>query len=179
MTLSAPFKVEKEGKKITLIGYGAKQRKTFFAQVSDAAKNGKIYQLKLIEVTAAEVHRNYVFMCISLAAEQLGYTPEGLRAEIEDRVFHLAMDEQDDYFKRSDWIIDVVDIETQEVKKQTLRTMSHWSVSMMNDFFDVFKYLMSKMLPNFTFPDPKEFSGIVKGARNEILNVNDVTVFEF
>lgn len=177
--ISVPFRVEKNDSEINLIGYGVDQRTEFFKTVASWCKNGKIYQMTIKEVTASEVQRNYLFLCLSLAAEHIGYTSDALRALIENIAFECALDVDNDFISAEDWIIDIIDIETSEVKGQTLRHMSDWDVSMMRDFIDLFQGYFMRKFPEFKFPNPKDYMLPKVGRKNEVPFPNVKTTLKF
>ena len=174
-TIGAPFQVEKSDSEVKLIGWGDKQRKAFMKLFLSEAKEGKIYQHKIIEVTAAEVHRNYMFLCLSFASEFLGRNTDSLRVNYEQMVFESANDPDNDFFEAKDWLIDIVTVQG-EFKGQSIKHMSDWSVSMMNSFIELIQQSVLDIEPNFKFPDSKLFTGTVKGLRNEIVSQNDYSI---
>ena len=178
LPISTPFQIEKTDTEVKLIGYGIKQRERLFKEFLSTSKNGKIYQLKFVEVTASEVQRNYMFLCLSLAADHAGYSSEGLRAVFENMVFESAKDIEQDFFKSEDWLIDIVDLQG-EVKGQTLVHMSKWTTQMMSDFIDLIQAAFTRMHPDFIFPDPKDYKLPKVGRKNEIVNKEDFSIFKF
>ena len=168
MVISAPFKINKKQDEAEIRGYGATERKDFFHQIISEAKDGKLYQIKLVEVTPSEVQRNYMFMCLKLAANELGYSQPELRAVLEDIVFKSALDAENDFWDRTEWIIEPVDKNTGEVKAKALKTLSTWKVGMMNQFIELIHFLTCDSFPKFKFPDPEKYKGEILGKRHEV-----------
>ena len=179
MIPSSPFRTEKDGNKIKLIGYGKKQQKAFFQSFFSECKNGGMYQLKVVEVTASELQRNYLFVCLKFASDHCGHSVDGLRATFENIMLECALDEVNDYYKPEDWIVNVVDLASGEVKKQSLVTMSKWTASMMSDFIELVHFVFKQMYPDFIFPNPKDYVCERVGRKNEVPFPDDVTVYEF
>ena len=177
MIPSSPFRIEKEPNKIKLVGYGKAQQKAFFQSFFSDCKNGAMYQLKVVEVNASELQRNYLFVCLKFAADHCGHSVDGLRATFESMMLECALDEANDYYKPEEWVINVVDLLTGEVKKQTLVTMSKWTVSMMSDFIELVHFAFKQMYPNFVFPNPKDYVTERVGRKNEVPFPNEVTEY--
>lgn len=176
--ISMPFRIEKGEKEMKLVGYGLPQRNEFFKQIFDWCKEGKIYQLKPVEVTASEVQRNYLFLCLSLAGEHIGMTSDGLRATIEDMVLNAANDPNDEFFNSDEWLVDVIDLETGEHKGKKLATMSQWSTGMMSDFIDFFQGVFLRLHNDFIFPNPEDYKLPKVGRRNEVPYPNEVSTIK-
>ena len=168
MIVSAPFKINIENGKVIFNGWGKRLKMIFYKQIVSACKPNKLYQIKFIEVNAAGVHKNYMFMCLGMAAKELGYTKEGLRAYFERIVKLGALDEDNDHFSKDDWIIDIVDIESGEIVGHKLKSVNDWKVQMVNDFIDIIQFNTQKVYPRFVFPESKDYTGEVIGTRNEI-----------
>ena len=174
--ISPPFQID--GDK-TLIGIDAHNMNLFFKQVFEWCKAGKIYQLKPFEVNASEVQRNYVMLCLSLIAEEMGVNTDSIKVFFEDMVFECATNPEDDFFNSETWLENIVDIETQELKKQKLKSMARWTTTMFNDFLDFVKLWYTRKNPNFIFPDSSMYELPVKGRKRELPNSEQKLIFKF
>jgi hypothetical protein len=178
MTNSVPFRIEKELNKVKLIGYGRTQQKAFFKSFFSECKNGGIYQLKPVEVTASELQRNYLFAVYSVISKQTGHGADSIRAYFENVMLELSLDVENDFYSREMWVLDVCDIETGEVKKQNLRTLTTWTVSMMSDFIEMVVFVTSSKFSNVKIPNPKYYTLERVGRKNEVPYPNEVLVYE-
>jgi len=173
---SPPFQID--GDK-TLTGIDSKNMNLFFKQVFEWCKPSKIYQLKPYEVTASEVQLNYTMLCLSLIADEMGVNTESIKVFFEDLVFECATNPDDDFFNSETWLISIVDVETGELKKQRLKSMTVWSTGMFNDFLDFVKFWYLRKNPTFLFPDPKMYELPTKGRKRELPNPEQKLVFKF
>lgn len=170
MILAGPFKFEKIDNKIQYTGIGRKEIYRLLKKVADLLKPNKAYIIKVVEMTHAQVHSNYAHMCVKLAADEFGYSSDEFRAMIEDEIYQRAMNPDDDYFDRSEWIIEVADRETGEVKATKLKGMSSWKIGQMSQFIEILHLLTYKQFEGFKFPDPEQYTGQIQGTRIEFAN---------
>jgi hypothetical protein len=163
--ISTPFQIDYENK--SLIGIDRGNFINFFKMCFQYCKAGKIYQFKVHEVTHSELQRNYLFLCMALMADETGRTTQSIRAYYEDLAFEVAMDNENDFLKKDDWIINIVNFDG-EVTGVQLKSMTDWNVSMMNDFIDLVQGHFLRQYENFGFPNPKDYDLPKKGRKNEL-----------
>lgn len=172
MIASDPIKVRRvqkgTGKQVALlVGWTVDVRKKFMQEVVKYAKDGKLYQMSFREVTASEVQRNYMFLCLSLAADSFGWTESYARCYFENKMEQLAKLEDNDYHDAAVWLNEIIDLDTAEVKSK-LKPMSDWKVGMMNQFIELIHAETQRHFPNFLFPDSKEYKGEILGAKHTL-----------
>lgn len=173
--ISAPFSLEDN----VLIGMDEKAMNIFFKQVCEWSKLGKIYQLMPREVTASEVQRNYIKLCVSMVAEDMGVDPKAIQIGLEEMIFHLASDPNEDLYLSSTWLVDVIDIDTGEVMRQKLISMSSWTSSMFIEFQQFMSEWYKRKIPNFKFPNPDMYKLPRKGRKRELPNPELKITFKF
>jgi hypothetical protein len=179
MVRSQIFIIDRIGQQLNTVqlrGYGDIERRAFFKAVAMYAKQGKMYQLALVEVTASEAQKNFMWLIINVAAKSLGYSPSEFRLFMEQLVFECAMNSQDDYFERTEWVDDVVNLETGELVKSQLKSPRLWKTGMCSDFTNfVTAYANNKSETPIKFPDPTDFKGEAKGEKN-LVSDNYMTI---
>lgn len=173
--ISAPFTLEDN----VLIGMDEKAMNAFFKQVTDWSKLGKIYQLVPREVTASEVQKNYIMLCISMIANDMAVDPKSVQISLEEMIFYLASDPNEELYLSSTWLTEVIDLDTGEVLRQKLISMSSWTSSMFSDFQHFFSEWYKRKNPKFSFPDPDTYKLPRKGRKRELPNPELRLTFKF
>jgi hypothetical protein len=172
--ISPPFTVERseDGNSVIMYGYGVEQRKEFNRLIASSCKLGKVYQLKAVEVTASEVQSNYLHVCLAKVAYEYGETSLVIRHFFYSRALERALSGIDGNFQYEDWVLCVVNPMTGELIKEELQPMHQWNVTMMRNFIEFVQASVKEHLPNFVFPDAKQYNLPIKGRKNEPVNRN-------
>ena len=163
--ISTPFQINRNTEGVELTGIDGRTFREFIRLCSDYCKLGKIYHFSIKEITASEAQKNYLFLCLSMAAEETGQTTESMRTYFENTAYKMALDEQDDFFNESDWIAHIIDLDG-VVQGKALITMSSWTTSMMYDFIQLIQGIFLRQYPNFIFPNPEDYTLPRKGRKN-------------
>jgi hypothetical protein len=166
---TAPFKVDNTDGVCKIIGCGPTQFKSLFTEIGQRAKPNKIYVLKLVEMTASEVQKNYLFLCLSLVAEEAGTSSENLLAVFENQILRRAIEGYDDNCQKEDWVQEIHDIATQEIVGQQIKSLTKWNTSMMNYFLEYFMMAIKDTYPTFVFPNPEDYKSPRVGRKNDVM----------
>jgi len=170
--ISPPFCVEQNLDKnsVVMYGYGVAERREFNRLIATSCKPNKVYQLKVVEVTASEVQTNYMHLCVNVAAKEFGCTDLELRHFFYSKVLERVLSGIDGNFQYNDWILCVTNPMTGELVKEDLQPLHQWSVSMMCNFIDFLQASVKAHFPDFVFPDAAAYTLPRKGRKNDIIN---------